>query len=413
MTRVEMTGVKMTRGFTAWVAATVGADLGSGILAFALTWVASGFGPTAASAVLTLTVAPTVVFGLLGGAVADRFGARRVMIVCTFALTAISTGLAVFVMVSSVTVVALMVTAVAIGTVAAFHRPAVGVFPRLFVADGALGTAMARVGTASQIAGTLAPPLGGLLIGMIALSGVAWIDVLGCLVMVTILLLVHPPRTVDAASEAVTARGILAGLSTARRTRGIPNLLLCVGLVAGAVLPAVILGIPLAARERGWSAAEAGLIESGWIAGGLLTGLWFSWRGTAVKTWRPMTAGPAVIAIGLLGLALAPTWGVAAASTCVIGLGVVVFTAHVFPTYLLLAPASMLSRFQSLLVLVQRAPQLLITPLVGVVVAATSTGAVLAGAGAFALLAGVIVASDRTLRSFTSATSHATSSGRE
>ncbi|MDP3950632.1 MAG: MFS transporter, partial [Microbacterium sp.] len=71
-----MTSLRTPRGFNAWVAATVGSELGSGILAFALTWTASGLGPHVASAVLTLTVAPSVALALLGGAVADRFGPR-------------------------------------------------------------------------------------------------------------------------------------------------------------------------------------------------------------------------------------------------------------------------------------------------------------------------------------------------
>lgn len=392
----------MPRGFGVWVVATVGADLGSGVLAFALTWVASGFGPDIAAAVLTLTLAPSVVFGLLGGAVADRFGPRPVMIVCTILLMAISASLALFVTSSSAAPVVLMTSAAAIGSVAAFHRPAVGVFPRLFVDDRSLGAAMARVGTASQLAGALAPPLSGILIAMVTLGGVAWLDVLGCLGMLLVLLLVHPPRKVRATPGAVSIQGIIAGIVAARSTAGIPALLLCVGIVAGAVIPSMVLGVPLAARERGWSAAEAGIIEAGWIAGGLLAGAWFSWRGTAVRTWRPMATGPVVVAVGLAGQAVASAWGFAAVSTCVVGIGVVVFTAHVFPTYLLLAPASMVSRFQSLLILAQRVPQLVISPLLGGLLGATATGPVLGSAALVALTATVIVASDRTLRAFTS-----------
>lgn len=395
-----MTRERMPRGFNTWVAATIGADLGAGVLAFAVTWIASGYGSNTAAAVLTLTVAPTVAFALLGGAVADRFGARPVMIVCTTLLMMISASLAVVVTIWTATPAVLMVTAAAIGTVSAFHRPASGVFPRLFVDGAPLGAAMARVGMASQLAGTLAPALGGLLIGMIALNGIALIDLLACAAMIAVLKLTHPPLTPAAASDRVTVRGVVDGLTTARRTTGIPTLLLCVGIVAGAVLPAVILGIPLAARERSWSAAEAGLIEAGWIAGGLVVGAWFAWRGTAVRTWRPMAAGPVVVSIGLFGLAVAPTWMLAAGSTFVIGIGVVIFTAHVFPTYVLLAPTSMLSRFQSLLILAQRAPQLLINPLIGVLIGVTATGPVLAASAVPALLATLIVASDRSLRSF-------------
>lgn len=394
-----MSRPRISKGFNAWVATSVGSELGSGVLAFALTWVASGHGPQVASWVLTLTVAPSVALGLLGGAVADRFGARRVMIFCTSALMIVSGGLAAAVVVWGTPPVLLMITAALIGAVAAFHRPAVGVFPRLFVADSSvLGAAMARAGMASQLARTIAPPLGGLLIGTIALSGVALIDALGCVIMLVALLLVHPHLKQTPVAEAVTFRGMVSGIATARTTRGVPALLLCVAIVAGAVIPAVLLGIPLAARERGWTAAEAGLIEAGWIAGGLLSGAWFAWRGTVSRAWRPMAVGPLIVAAGLGLLAISASSPLAVASTTLIGIGVVVFTAHVFPTYILLAPPTMLSRFQSLLILVQQAPQLIVNPLIGLAVAAIGAGPTLAMSGVIALVASLVVLTDRTLR---------------
>ncbi|MDQ0645145.1 MFS transporter [Microbacterium murale] len=396
-----MTSIKASRGFNAWVAATVGSELGSGVLAFALTWTASGHGPHVASAVLTLTVAPAVLLGLLGGAVADRFGPHRVMIICTLAMILVSAGLGVVVLVREPTSALLLITAVLIGTIAAFQRPASSVFPRLFVADADLGTAMARVGMASQFARTIAPPAGGLLVGLIALSGVAFVDVVGGVVMLVALLLITPPKEHTPAREAVTFRGIVAGVTTARGTDGVPALLACVAIVAGAVIPAVLLGIPLAARERGWSASEAGMIEAGWIAGGLACGAWFAWQGTAAKAWRPMALGPLIVAAGLGLLAIATDWIVALAGTTLIGVGVVVFTAHVFPTYVLLAPPPMVSRFQGLLMLVQQTPQLIVNPLIGFFVAAVGTGPVLAVSGLLATLATLTVVTDRTLRTFT------------
>jgi MFS family permease len=391
----------MPKGFNAWVGASVGSELGSGVLAFALTWVASGYGPHVAAAVLTASIAPSVLLGLLGGAVADRFGPRRVMAICTTALLLISGGLAAAVALWSTPPVLLLLTAALIGTVSAFHRPAAGVFPRLFVADKTLGAAMARVGMASQIARTIAPPLGGILIGVVALSGVALLDVAGCILMLVTLLLIHPPLEQPAASESVTFRGIVSGVTTARATQGVPALLLCVAIVAGAVIPAVLLGIPLAARERGWSASEAGLIEAGWIAGGILCGAWFAWRGTASKVWRPMTVGPLVIGAGLVLLALSSHWAFAVASTTLVGVGVVIFTAHLFPTYIMLAPPPMVSRFQSLLIIVQQAPQLVINALIGLVAATVGAGTMIVLAGGVAVLASIVVLSDKTLRTFT------------
>lgn len=396
-----MPPTRMPTGFNTWVAATIAAELGASVLAFALTWTASGHGPHVASAVLTLTVAPSVLLGLLGGAVADRFGPRLVMIFGTVAMLAISAGLVIAVTIWGAPPAVLMITAALIGTVAAFHRPAAGVFPRLFVADESLGAAMARVGMASQLARTIAPPLGGLLIGVIALSGVALLDVLAGIAMLATLLMIRPPREQKPESTTVTLRGILVGITTARATRGVPALLICVAIVAGAVIPAVLLGIPLAARERGWSASEAGLIEAGWIVGGLICGAWFAWRGTASKAWRPMVAGPLLVASGLGLLSIASTWTVAAGSTTLVGIGVVVFTAHVFPTYILLAPASMVSRFQSLLIFVQLTPQLLVNPLIGVFVASAGTGPMLAASGLIAMIASLVVVTDRALRTFT------------
>src|SRR5690606_2252506 len=175
-------------------------------------------------------------------------------------------------------------------------------------------------------------------------------------------------------------------------------LLASVGIIAGAVLPAVILGIPLAARERGWNAGEAGLIEAGWVAGGLICSAWISWRDIASQVWKPMIFGPIIIAAGLEILAFTSLWPVAMSSAALTGAGVVVFTGHAFPTYMLLAPAAMLSRFQSLLIIVQQLPQLVVGPLFGALASSAGTGTPIAAVGLLAVLATLTVARDRKLR---------------
>lgn len=394
--------VPLPRGFNAWVLTSVVTELGTGVLAFALTWVASGHGPHLAAWVFTLTVLPSVLLGLLGGAVADRFGPRRVMLMCTLAFILIGSGIALAVAVWSPSPAVLLAAAVLTGSTAAFYRPAVGVFPRLFVPESSLGRAMARSGMAGQLARTIAPPLGGILIGIISLSGVALFDVLGCLIMLIALLVVRPPRRGEHLPDPVSVHGIIDGVRAARTTPGVPALLTGVSIVAGAVIPSVLRGIPLAARERGWTAAEAGLIESGWIAGGLLTSAVSAWRGIANRVWTPMVLGPCIVALGLIGLAVSADWRVAYAATAVVGAGVVVFTAHVFPVYVLLAPPSKVSRFQSLLIVVQQAPQVVVNPLIGLVVGLLGSGVMIAAASVIAVGASLAVGRDRTLRAFKS-----------
>ncbi|MFB9777500.1 MFS transporter [Brevibacterium otitidis] len=397
-------GIDMTNGYPkslqAWLAASFGLELGLAVLAFAMTWTASAYGHDTASAVLTLTVAPAVVLGLLGGLLADRVGPRRTMIVSSLGLVAISVILAGVVWGAGTSPALLFVIAASMGTASAFFRPASAVFARLFVADRELGTAMARVGMAGQLARTIGPPLGGVLIGMLTLAGVAWIGAAGAAVMLWVLLLIRVPRRVQPSDVRLGVRGILEAMSAVRSRKDVPALLASVAIIAGAVIPVVALGIPLAARERGWSASEAGLIEAGWIAGGLVCTAWFGWKGTLTNAWKPMFVGPIIIALGLGLLAIAPRWEVAVSSTVFVGTGVVLFTAHAFPTYLLLAPATMLSRFQSLLLFVQQAPQLVVAPLVGFAGEAFGMGAVIGAFGALALPASLLVVSNRRLRDF-------------
>lgn len=67
----------------------------------------------------------------------------------------------------------------------------------------------------------------------------------------------------------------------------------------------------------------------------------------------------------------------------------------------MLAPPLMVSRFQSLLIIVQQAPQLIINALIGLVAATLGAGTMIALAGGVAVLASIVVLSDKTLRTFT------------
>lgn len=394
----------MTNGYPkslrAWIVASFSLELGAAVLAFAMTWTASGYGPDTASAVLTLTVAPTVAFGLLGGLLADRVGPRRTMIASCLGMVAISAILATGAAAFGTSPALLFIGAALIGTASAFFRPSSTIFARLFVVDHELGTAMARVGMAGQMARTIGPPIGGLIIGVLTLVGVAWIGAVGAAVMLCTLLLIRVPRRVHPVDVGGNVRGIFGAVSTAGSSKGVPTLLASVAIIAGAVIPVVVLGIPLAARERGWSAGEAGLIEAGWIAGGLACTAWFGWKGTLSQAWRPMLVGPIVIAVGLGLLAIAPHWVIAASSTILVGAGVVIFTAHAFPTYLLLAPSTMVSRFQSLLLFVQQAPQLAVAPLVGFAGEIVGMGPVIGAFGALAIQASLLVVLSKSLRDF-------------
>ncbi|MEJ8643759.1 hypothetical protein WKI68_25080 [Streptomyces sp. MS1.HAVA.3] len=71
----------LPRPYLVWLVGTRASLLGDAVLYFALGWAASAHGGATGALVLTAITLPRTLLLLLGGAVADRFGARRLTIV--------------------------------------------------------------------------------------------------------------------------------------------------------------------------------------------------------------------------------------------------------------------------------------------------------------------------------------------
>jgi MFS family permease len=71
---------RLSRSYLAWLAGVLASMLGDVVLYFALGWAASAHGGSVAALVLTAINLPRALFLLVGGAVGDRFGARRIML---------------------------------------------------------------------------------------------------------------------------------------------------------------------------------------------------------------------------------------------------------------------------------------------------------------------------------------------
>ncbi|WP_246246465.1 hypothetical protein [Isoptericola sediminis] len=80
MTVVDAPEQHLPRRYLAWLAGVTVSQLGSAVLMFALGWAAAGLGGTTAATVLILNGLPRVVLLVVGGAVADRVGARCVLV---------------------------------------------------------------------------------------------------------------------------------------------------------------------------------------------------------------------------------------------------------------------------------------------------------------------------------------------
>ncbi|MER5349132.1 MFS transporter [Kitasatospora sp. NPDC002551] len=407
-----------------WLAGAQLGALGDAALAFALGWAAAAHGGGAAGLVLTAITVSRTALVLVGGALADRLGARRVMLAGDAVMLAATLALAAVAGGWGTPLRLLVLAAVVIGVVDAFYLPASGSMPRLLVGTGQLPRALALRQAGGQLAALLGAPLGGALVAAGGLPGVALVDAASFTVVLLVLLRVPVPRPHGRQHVPYGTHrppGLLAeaaaGVRLAARDRLLRTALLLTGAAAGALLPVVSLLAPLLARADGWGAGAAGLVAGGQAAGVLVVAGLLARRGgqgsggtgsggkDGERWWTRAAAGAAagagagigaafglcVAAAGTALLAVAPGPGAAVAAGVVTGAGSGLFAGRLGPLVLGSAPEGHLSRVQALLTLAQSAALVLATGLLGLLADAVGprvpTALCAAATGAAGLLA--------------------------
>lgn len=379
----------MTRALTTWLTAATLAMLADGLLYFALGWEASRFGGRAAALVLTLLTLPRMLLLLTGGTTADRWGLRRTVLCSDAVLCVLLAALLLAVRSSGSSVALLALLAGTLGIVSAFRMPAAGALPRLLADGPQLARAMALSGTVITTARLAGTALGGVAVALLTLQGVVLLADVGYL---AVLLLVWSVRVPEASPPEKAGRPQRT-LALARRTPGVLPLLLSVGLLAGSVLPVLSLLLPLAARERTWTAGQTGLVEAAWLVGTLAVSLLVARLGTWPSARGPLVAGPAITAAGTAMIAWAASPVVAVGGAVVLGIGTAIFTSHAMPLLVHRTPRDRLARFQALLGLAQAAAILAATNGLGLLASHVGpTASIVAASGACALAGAVVLA---------------------
>lgn len=385
--------------FTAWLAAATVSSVGDGILYFAIAWTAAGLGGQTAGLVLTLIVAPRTVLMLAGGALGDRWGLRRTVIGCDACMVAALGAYLLALNLSVSSVVLLAALALTTGVLSAFRLPASGAFPRLFVDDAALPRAMSMTGSLLQVARLAGPPLGGVVVAALGMTGAVAANLVSFALILAVLLVIKPPYERRAVAQRTsTLHQIGEGLAAARRVPGVASLLGAVALMAGSVIGTLSLCVPLAARERGWSPTATGVVEASWVVGTLTVTLVVAKVGTRARPLTALTVGPALAGPGVLVIAASPAPPAAVGGAFVMGVGTAAFTTHVFPLYVLQTPAGMLARFQALLGVVQAGAMLVANNVLGALASAGGPGRAMALAAGVCVLAAVVLLCSRAVR---------------
>lgn len=372
-------------GFRWWLGGATLSTLGDSVTFFALGWVAASHGPGLASLVLTVESVPLCVLILFGGALADRWGTRRVMIGCDVFMAVVMAAFALGALIA-VPVWSLLLVALLSGTAAALRRPAAGVFPRLFATgDDELSRTLATTTLFQQLAQIAGPSVGGVLLGVGGLPVTSVVDAASFLVVLSILMIVRPPHEpAPSPSRPRLWRQLREAQTAARHAPGVLATIVTVSGLAVTILPLVSLCVPLVGHTRGWSAGGTGLVSAAWVGGSLLVMTLVARRGMPGP--RTAVAGPAVAALGVLLLGAIDDYRAAAAGLGLVGVGTSLLTARIFPRFMDATPPDLLARFYALLGLAQTAPMLVATPMLGRLIGGYGIQAALAALAAILLL---------------------------
>ncbi|GAB2489757.1 hypothetical protein GCM10027063_33810 [Promicromonospora xylanilytica] len=368
-----------SRAWPAFVAAGTLSQLGDSVLWFALGWAAAAHGGPVAALVLTASGLPRLLLVLLGGSVADRVGARRLLL-CSEALMVVAClALAVGLRATGPAPWLLVAAGLASGVVSAFSLPALGSMPRLLVGDAALPRAMALRQGLGQVALLAGAPLGGILVTTVGLPAIAVANAV-CFAAILVVLAVIRPGRRAAPSTGPFWRSLSDGARVVTRTHGLAAALALTGATAAAVLPVSSLLVPLLAQESGWDAGAAGLVVGAQAAGSVGAALVVARTGTTHRTGRAVALGLATAAAGVTLVACGggDATALTAGAAVVVGAGTGVAVAHLGPFVLGSAPRAHLARVQAWAALAQLAPVVVSSNLLGTLADRLSPAAALA-----------------------------------
>jgi len=373
--------VRLPRSYVLCVGAATVSNVGVAELYFALGWAASAHGGSAAGLVITALVGTRTVLLLVGGAIADRLGARAVMIAGDAALLVATAALAVAAAVLGTRLWLLLAAAVVEGAVTAFYLPAESSMPRHLVGEDQVSRAVALRGSGGELADLIGGPVGGVLVAAAGFTVAAALDAVSYAPVLIVLLSLRGIRAVAAGPRQSLWTEARAGVTTAAHEPLIRSSFALVALAAGVFVPVGSVLVPLLVRSRGWTAASGGLLLGGLSLGGIAVTLVIARTGTARQPGPVAALGLLIAGLALTALGLAGGLPVSVSAAVFSGAGVALFTAHTFPLILLATPEGFLSRVQSLLGLTQAATLVAAAPLLGVAASTFGPAKALIGSG--------------------------------
>jgi predicted MFS family arabinose efflux permease len=285
----------------------------------ALTWLVlqlTGSGLAIGTVLMTAAI-PRAIFMLVGGAFSDRFS-PRLLLIGSNAIRGIVVGIvAGLVLTGRAELWHLYVLAGIFGIVDAFFYPAIRTLVPMLVSERQLSAANALVVGAEQVAGLVGPALAGLLIATVNTGPAFAIDAVSFAVASVAATFIAGGRRAagHSALEAPSILGTIgSGIAIAWRDPAVRSLFFIIAAINFAFTGPTSVGLAWLAENRfTGDSATFGLLLSAW-GGGAIIGAIIG--GSVVRLPRFGTSVLtmcSVVGVGLAGIGLAPTVGVALA----------------------------------------------------------------------------------------------------
>jgi MFS family permease len=304
-------------GYLRYIGGQAVSVLGDQVWYVALSWTAVRLtSPGVAGAILAVSSLPRLILLLLGGAIVDRYGPRRLMIGSDLARAAVSLAAAAIAL-ARPGIGLLVVVALVFGVADAVFLPAAGaIAPRLLRPEQLTGGAALNT-LVARIALTIGAPLGGLLVALGGLSLASAVNAATFVVSVVALSTLRPRDAAAPVREPI-GRSLRDGLRYLGR-HPVLRALLAVSLLTnlGFVGPMNV-GLAVVAERRDWGAGGIGLMLAGFGLGAAAGAL--AMTRLTVRSGPTMAVCAAVQGAAVFAVALAPVPAVAAGITAVAGI---------------------------------------------------------------------------------------------
>ncbi|MEI8409121.1 MULTISPECIES: MFS transporter [unclassified Kribbella] len=348
-----------------WLFGAAVSMLGDLTMTFAVGWSASQHGGQVAGLILLLAAAPRAALLLVGGAVGDRFGAPRVLLVSCLAMFVVTAALVPATLVVGEPIALLVGLALVIGVIDAFFLPSSRSMPRLLVTPEQVPRALASFQVTGVVFAVTGTAVGGLLVSWHGITAAAGFDALTFGAMIVVLLILRDATAPHGSRTAGMFRSIVDGVKTAFSLPLTRALLITMTVAAGLLMPMDALLLPLLARDHQWDAKTAALLIATRSVGVGVVAIRILMRGAFQRPGIVAMTGLLLAAVGIVGLSAFEPLPLAMAAAILSGIGVGTFTGHVLPLLMNSMDREYQSRLQSVVVLCQSLALVVMNPLLG------------------------------------------------